>query len=190
MSKTKSTSTNKEIKAAVAAITEELDTLEKKHAELKKEMERAGKNALGALKDLINLSPYIEAIKWNQYTPYFNDGDVCEFSVNGIEFKLTPEISGSGDKAGNKKKDDEDEESDEDFKDFGEYGTNLREYLDERKDVLNFKNIDELEAVMDTIGTIHERLCGMDETLLEAFGDHVEVTVTRKGVETTEYEHE
>lgn len=29
--------------------------------------------------------PLIEKITWDQYTPYFNDGDTCEFGVRGIE---------------------------------------------------------------------------------------------------------
>lgn len=33
----------------------------------------------------------LTAIKWRQYTPYFNDGDSCEFGLAGIFFKLTPE---------------------------------------------------------------------------------------------------
>ena len=26
--------------------------------------------------------PFVEGIKWHQYTPHFNDGDVCTFSVD------------------------------------------------------------------------------------------------------------
>lgn len=29
--------------------------------------------------------PVIEKIVWEQYTPYFNDGDPCEFGVHGLE---------------------------------------------------------------------------------------------------------
>ena len=28
--------------------------------------------------------PELEAITWNQYTPYFNDGEACEFSVGNM----------------------------------------------------------------------------------------------------------
>jgi hypothetical protein len=31
-------------------------------------------------------NPTVKAIVWNQYTPYFNDGDTCEFSVNEPAF--------------------------------------------------------------------------------------------------------
>lgn len=31
---------------------------------------------------LFALCPELEAVRWEQYTPYFNDGDPCEFSVH------------------------------------------------------------------------------------------------------------
>lgn len=33
-------------------------------------------------------SPRIEAVRWSQYIPYFNDGDVCEFSAHEPAFKV------------------------------------------------------------------------------------------------------
>lgn len=30
----------------------------------------------------------VEAVRWDQYTPYFNDGDACEFSIHDIQVKL------------------------------------------------------------------------------------------------------
>lgn len=32
-------------------------------------------------------NPRVEAVKWRQYAPYFNDGEVCEFSVYDANFK-------------------------------------------------------------------------------------------------------
>jgi len=28
--------------------------------------------------------PLLESVQWDQYTPYFNDGDTCEFSIHDI----------------------------------------------------------------------------------------------------------
>lgn len=36
-------------------------------------------------------SPEVKAVKWTQYTPSFNDGAVCTFSLYGPEFALTNE---------------------------------------------------------------------------------------------------
>jgi len=33
--------------------------------------------------------PILESVRWTQYTPYFNDGDVCEFGVYDIIVKIT-----------------------------------------------------------------------------------------------------
>lgn len=35
--------------------------------------------------------PYILALEWRQYTPYFNDGEPCIFHVSGIEAKIAAE---------------------------------------------------------------------------------------------------
>ncbi|MGW2713699.1 hypothetical protein ACWC4J_32700, partial [Streptomyces sp. NPDC001356] len=36
--------------------------------------------------------PTIVEFGWTQYTPYFNDGDVCEFGVNELWVRTTEEI--------------------------------------------------------------------------------------------------
>lgn len=35
-----------------------------------------------AFKEIFNQAPNLYMICWNQYAPYFNDGDPCEFGVN------------------------------------------------------------------------------------------------------------
>lgn len=35
--------------------------------------------------EVFNKYPEIKVIQWAQYTPYFNDGDTCEFYVNEFE---------------------------------------------------------------------------------------------------------
>lgn len=42
-----------------------------------------------AFKDLFDAHPEIEAIRWTQFTPYFNDGEPCEFSVSYWSIKAT-----------------------------------------------------------------------------------------------------
>ena len=44
-----------------------------------------------ALKAIFEEYPQIESISWTQYTPYFNDGDSCEFSVNTWDIELNEE---------------------------------------------------------------------------------------------------
>ena len=37
---------------------------------------------LEAAKQIFQTNPNLEYFSWNQYTPYFNDGDECNFTVN------------------------------------------------------------------------------------------------------------
>lgn len=39
--------------------------------------------------EFLERNPKIEYITWTQYTPYFNDGDECVFSVHDMFMKLT-----------------------------------------------------------------------------------------------------
>lgn len=36
-------------------------------------------------------NPMVECVHWTQFTPYFNDGDACVFSINGPAFTLKGE---------------------------------------------------------------------------------------------------
>jgi hypothetical protein len=60
---------------------------------IKKELEEFDKKRKGLVEELRKQFPLmflplfektevIESIGWTQYTPYFNDGDTCEFSVH------------------------------------------------------------------------------------------------------------
>jgi hypothetical protein len=41
-----------------------------------------------ACKQFFDACPEVEAVTWTQYTPYFNDGETCEFSVHEKYFIL------------------------------------------------------------------------------------------------------
>jgi len=51
-------------------------------------MDEIKRNAQSALKEafteFFEANPDVRLIAWSQYTPYFNDGDVCQFSVNSF----------------------------------------------------------------------------------------------------------
>jgi hypothetical protein len=180
VSKAKSTST--ELKKAVKTVNCAIDTLVKEDEKLQKQRKEVGKEAIGKLKELINMSPHIEAVRWNQYTPFFNDGEECTFQVNELEIKLSDEINGSGDREA-------DEHHEEEFINFGEFGDqDITEYLNERTDVINFKEIATLGEVVEACNSVFDRLKEMEDTLEGVFGDHVQVTVTRKGIDIDKFE--
>lgn len=61
-----------------------------KKAEFQKELTEFGKAALSEeFKKVFDAHPEIKAIRWTQYTPYFNDGETCEFSRHDLEVRLT-----------------------------------------------------------------------------------------------------
>ena len=60
-----------------------------KKAEFQKELTEFGKAALSEeFKKVFDAHPEIKAIRWTQYTPYFNDGETCEFSRHDLEVRL------------------------------------------------------------------------------------------------------
>lgn len=111
--------------------------------------------------------PDIIAIRWNQYTPYFNDGDDCVFGVNEVTFATTnntgtvPAISSLGNH--------EIEFQNKTYIFIDTYSTPY-------------------ETVAKQIDSLNREI---KEVLRGAFGDHVELTIYRDGVmEIEQYEHE
>lgn len=45
-------------------------------------IEEIRKNFPSYFKELFEENPNVENFGWSQYTPYFNDGDTCEFTVH------------------------------------------------------------------------------------------------------------
>lgn len=65
----------------------DLDELKKLRDELNAKISSEGKAALAkAFTDLFDANPTIRAVGWQQYTPYFNDGEECVFGVNDFVF--------------------------------------------------------------------------------------------------------
>lgn len=67
-----------------------LEELKEKQAALRAEMLTESKRFFDeAAKEIFAKHPTVESFSWRQYTPYFNDGDECVFSVHSY-----PEING------------------------------------------------------------------------------------------------
>lgn len=135
---------------------------------------------------------------WTQYTPYFNDGDPCEFSKNELCIFTPADIENE----------DAWEGSDE-FSPYGGNGDKLNKFLYRRKsdgyetsgrwidnrrletdyEVFENPNFDpawgEAYTAVNTAFNLLD-----DDTALALFGDHVQVIVTKDGVEAEEYSHD
>lgn len=146
----------------------ELEELKAKHLERSKEMF----TKVAGL--LFQKHPKLKSFGWNQYTPYFNDGEECVFSANIDE----PDINGENG-------------YDINFGDefVTDYSAKEKDPITKEWPKIKNKSFDlELDAAH---ADVKEFLSNIDESVLrDLFGDHVEVTVTAEGTETEEHEHD
>jgi hypothetical protein len=148
-----------------------LESLVNEYAELRKNFSEKMQNEFKKeIAVLFKNIPDLQTIKWNQYTPYFNDGDPCVFSVHGAVFSNAPSelVSSWGDL---------DSEDDSHWCFPGDYNSISKESKDMMK-------------------TISRAVCSseMEDVMLAMFGDHVKVTITRDNdgisIETEDYDHD
>lgn len=140
---------------------------------------------LPALDTLLD-TPGVEAVRWEQYTPYFNDGEPCVFGLGEVQVR----VNGAPEDAG-------------DYEDgwITSYGTHYYVYgkfEDGRSNwqdregpfALEFPDItaDDLKAAINKFEEAFRN--GHEVLLAREFGDHAQVTATKEGFEVEYYEHE
>jgi len=65
------------------SIQDKLENLKERVSSLQEEIKSESQKLFNeSMKEFFELFPSVKSISWNQYTPYFNDGDECRFSVN------------------------------------------------------------------------------------------------------------
>lgn len=140
-------------------------------------------------KDFFEKYPYVEAVEWVQYTPYFNDGEECIFGVmdprmiiNLNKYEKAEEFK-EAEKAYKEKKGYNSYENDDDREQFLEEGEDnnliVISYLyGESPSKEHFLNV--YEDQPDVVEDVYKCV----------FGDHVEVLATREGFEVHEYDHD
>jgi hypothetical protein len=123
-------------------------------------------------KELFDKSEKIESFSWTQYTPYFNDGDTCEFRVSCDD----PYVNG------------------EYIDECDWYDWRIHYYLkgdqkytnllteNPELDIETYKVVAEFISVIESIPK---------DFLKDLFGDHAQITIHKDGrVEVDEYEHD
>ena len=144
-----------------------LEEFRKKRKELDEVARKSGKTLLTEMfKDLFEKCPDLQEVRWQQYTPCFNDGEACEFSVGEMGVLFT------GEKTNEK---DEEHDFHEDY--LFPYQSNFPK---------QYKKF--CEEVGKSTGEL-------EQLFLMAFDDHVEVAVVKneKGkieFEVSEYNHD
>ena len=151
-------------------MTDIIKQLIKDHAAFKKQFQAQAQTALKqSFSDFFSANPTITSINWTQYTPYFNDGEECYFTVYDMYFNVKNLDAPEDQEASG----DEDEGYSTYFWDNN--GKNVDPVPDERK---AFKKFSELVRTLP------------DEIFLDAFGNHVKMVATAEGFNVEEYEHE
>lgn len=118
----------------------------------------------------------LESFGWSQYTPYFNDGDICVFTANTDYLKINGEFA---------------EESKwynvNSIKDWGKWNPKLKKYVG-RVETVN-ESYDEVLA--KATDEIRDFLSLFDnDFFLRKFGDHADVTINSSGFSVDECEHD
>lgn len=119
------------------------------------------------LREFLNENPEVKGFCWTQYTPYFNDGETCEFSVNEPCFYFTSDETPVG----------------EDHYEFELPYSYDSSYAGEFREKCSLALYAKCKDLADTIYKL-------DDVLEAAFGDHCLVIVTRDGIEVEEYSHD
>lgn len=144
-----------------------LADLKKFKSEYKEKMRKDGQAAFSTeMKKFFADNPDIEAIRWVQYTPHFNDGEPCVFRVREFEFKPVDKNEQSLIES--------DEYSSGPFLGGDYYKEEVKAIWDKYN-----KRVTQLEdAVVD------------NELMEMLFGDHCRVVATAEGFEVEEYNHD
>jgi len=146
-------------------------------ANLKKELHKKSESAFfeGA-KQIIDSCPELESISWNQYTPYFNDGDETIFSSNTNYLKVNGEYA-----------DENNTLNPVIIENYGTWNREKRVY----EGRVEKPNPNYNKTLSDAVDQMSEFLGIFDDDFYKSqFGDHVTVTINSNGVDTEDYDHE
>lgn len=176
-----------------------LQSIVDKVSELKKLMQEQGKEALKeAFKEFFAAHPEATAVVWTQYTPYFNDGDACTFSVGELELKVN--ASSMAEDVQKLLGHSEEDEDDTEY----QYGDGCAAGLIEKLDGERCTYYDPCEKA----GVEHRKLSATEQSLVSDFhelaravnsipevlemvlGDHVKVVATAEGFAVEEHDHD
>lgn len=161
----------------IEEIIKEVKERQKEINELKKELHKKSEEAFfkGA-KQIIDSCPELKSVSWNQYTPYFNDGDETIFSAN------TDYLQVNGDYA-----EDDDSLRPTIVVNHGTWNREKRVYegrVEQPNPKYNKPLAEAVDKMTEFLGIFD------DDFYKSQFGDHVTVTITSDGVDTEDYDHD
>lgn len=136
-------------------------------------------------KEFFEKNPGITGVVWTQYTPYFNDGDTCVFSVGDLTFTNAPSDELSDIRWGDYEGDTEGVWAADNV---GYVLESDREYYQDTKNaILAAGGVDAAACALfsKAVGSSE-----MEDVMQAMFGDHVKVIATREGFDVEDYDHD
>lgn len=144
-----------------------------------------------ALDELLAME-HVAAVRWEQYTPSFNDGEPCRFSVHRVSVKLEGfEVPEDGFESSEDRWYDEDEEVFLDSYELYEYAVNDDGSKDYDVHVYEIQGI-QTRGIRDALDKFEKLLDNGAHYawLMTSFGDPAEVTATSDEFAVERCEHE
>ena len=187
--------------------------LRSKIADAKKQMEQTARGLFTEMSaELFKENPTLVSFRWEQYTPYWNDGDVCTFRCHGgyptVSIMVDGDVMGYDSNRGNLKMNGNEVRTHEEYERMfkGMRGSKVSSIVEDGKTVSYdpaTKTVTKDGVKVPTYDEYHQMFAGLekkvgafvknfeDGDMETMFGDHVQVTINRDGkVETEEYDHE
>lgn len=157
-----------DIKEAVKETNEDFLSIKEEMKRLRDEARSKVKNFfIKGMDSIFDKYPEVKSVSWNQYTPYFNDGEECTFRCNVDDFS----VNGFSE-----------------YSDDGEEGlVNVLEYDYDK----NYKRVYKYHNGQEIYDAIDGFLSQLDEDDYRTmFGNHVEVIVRKGEITIEEYDHD
>lgn len=130
----------------------------------------------------------VEAVRWSQYTPYFNDGDPCVFSVREAEVRFSEDET-DDEEDGDTDEEVEDDEDDEDDYDRGDF-VSIYDMTDYDPKTRESTVEPQFTNAYKVLKAFNDAVDHFEDLLRTSFGDHAEITATKKGFNVGEYSHD
>jgi hypothetical protein len=179
---------------------EQIQQLTEQREKYEAKMKEDGKRFVSdAIKTFFAAHPQVEAVRWTQYTPYFNDGDECIFGIGGelmVQFR-------DRDPADHAFPDEyRDKSQSEGFLSSWDLDSYVppenRARYEEISATGSWNDIKALqkthpqagETLKDDINSLHQLLDRSSDYLKFTFGDHAQVTATAEEITVEGYDHD
>ncbi len=159
---------------------EKLKTLREKNSEilkLKSEIVDISSDIFDDFyKYIFDKYPTLESFGWTQYTPYFNDGDTCVFSVNTDYITVNDDYVDESNWSQKTK-----------VISWGTWNNNTRKYEGRVEE-----DNPEYDSILSEASNEITNFLGQfdNDFYLSKFGDHAQITITKSGVNISDYDHD